>query len=163
MRTTPASRRRRIRLRRLVAIVGILLLIGIAAGQPVGTPSEVIAAESYDWLQFNGDPQHSGDNTLETILSSGNLASLGVSFQANLPSVADGAPVYLGNVATSSGNRDLLFVTTNDGQVVALDAHTGQQVWSKQYGAGTCRINNGSSTCYTTSSPVVDPNRQYVY
>jgi hypothetical protein len=37
------------------------------------------------------------------------------------------------------------------------------QVWSHQYAAGSCRINGGSIPCYTTSSPSIDPNRQYVY
>jgi hypothetical protein len=42
--------------------------------------------------------------------------------------VADGAPVLLTNVSTTSGTRDLLFLTTKAGYLVALDAHTGGQV-----------------------------------
>jgi hypothetical protein len=44
-----------------------------------------------------------------------------------------------------------------------LDARTGAQIWSHQYAAGSCRINGGSSVCYTTSSPAIDPNLLYVY
>jgi hypothetical protein len=36
-------------------------------------------------------------------------------------------------------------------------------VWQQQYGPGTCKINLGASTCFTTSSPAVDPGRAYVY
>jgi outer membrane protein assembly factor BamB len=119
-------------------------------------------APAYDWLQFNGDPAHSGNNALETTIAPGNVASLAQRFQASIPS-ADGAPVVLQAVATPSGTRDLLFVTTKAGHIIALDAQTGTQVWSQQYGAGACRINNGGSICYTTSSPAIDPNRLYVY
>jgi hypothetical protein len=121
------------------------------------------AALAYDWLQINGDSQHSGNNTLETIISASNVAALAFQFQAALPATADGAPVYLSGVTTLSGTRDLLFVTTKAGHIAALDAHTGMSIWSHQNGPGTCKINNGSSACYTTSSPAIDPNRLYVY
>ena len=120
-------------------------------------------ARAYDWLQINGDPQHSGNNTLETILSPANVGNLVFSFQATLPSIADGAPVYLSGVSTLSGTRDLLFLTTKAGHILALDAHAGTLIWSHQYAAGTCKINNGANPCYTTSSPVIDPSLLYVY
>ncbi len=120
-------------------------------------------AHAYDWLQMNGSPSHSGNNPLEKSLNHNNVASLTQRFQASLPAVADGAPVLLRRVSTAGGVRDLLFVTTKAGHIVALDAHTGTQVWIKQFGAGSCKINNGSNTCFTTSSPAIDPLRTYVY
>ncbi|MEP7183356.1 MAG: PQQ-binding-like beta-propeller repeat protein [Betaproteobacteria bacterium] len=120
-------------------------------------------ALAYDWLQYNGNAAHSGNNTAETTLTAANVASLVMKYQATLPTVADGAPVFLEAVAMPGGTKDLLFVTTKAGDTVALDAQTGTQVWIKQYPAGTCKINNGSSACYTTSSPAIDPNRQFVY
>jgi len=120
-------------------------------------------AIAYDWLQFNGDPAHSGNNTLETTIGRGNVASLTLKFQLMLPAIADGAPVVLQSVATPSGVRGLLFVTTRAGHLVALDAQSGATLWTRQYAAGSCRINNGGQTCYTTSSPAIDPNRLYVY
>ncbi|MFO1311877.1 MAG: S-layer homology domain-containing protein [Burkholderiales bacterium] len=120
-------------------------------------------AAAYDWLQFNGDPQHSGNNTRETLVHRNNVGRLVLQWQATLPSSSDGAPVFLEGVATPSGTKDLLFVTTTAGHILAIDAATGATIWSHQYGAGTCRINNGASNCYTTSSPAIDPNRQFVY
>jgi hypothetical protein len=135
-----------------------------AAARPLAAaPAPANAVKPYDWLQFNGDAQHSGNNTLETTVSSGNVAGLTQLFQSTLPSIADGAPVYLSGVSTSSGTRDLLFVTTKAGDVVALDAHDGHQAWIQQNPAGDCRINNGRQACYTTSSPVIGPSHQYVY
>jgi len=120
-------------------------------------------ASAYDWLQFGGDAQHSGLNTAESILTPANVGTLALKYQVTLAGNADGAPVFLQNVTTAGGVKDLLFVTTRDGQIIALDTQNGAVVWSHQYGPGTCKINNGSSACYTTSSPAIDPNRLYVY
>jgi hypothetical protein len=120
------------------------------------------SAFAYDWLQFNGDPAHSGNNTAEAILGRGNVASLAKKFQVVLPGTSDGAPVFLEAVATSGGVKDLLFITTMNGWLLALDAATGTTVWSQQYGPNGCVSSNGG-TCYTTSSPAIDPGRQYVY
>jgi outer membrane protein assembly factor BamB len=117
----------------------------------------------YDWLQFNGDPQHSGNNTMETLISSDNVMQLQRVYQVSLPGVADGAPAYLSSVSTPDGVKNLIFVTTKDGTIAAIDTQTGGVVWSHQNPAGTCHINNGGSICYTTSSPAIDPNRQFVY
>jgi hypothetical protein len=130
---------------------------------PTPTATATPTPSAYNWLQFNFDPQHSGNNTLETAITPANVASLKRLFRVSLPAIADGAPAYLSGVQTSSGVRDLLFLTTKAGHILALDAHTGEQVWMRQYPAGSCRINNGSQVCYTTSSPAIDPNRQYVY
>ncbi len=117
----------------------------------------------YDWLQFNGDPQHSGNNTLETLISGDNVAQLERVYQVSLPGVADGAPAYLSSVSTPDGVKNLIFVTTKGGTIAAIDTQTGGVAWSRQNPAGSCRINNGASVCFTTSSPAIDPNRQYVY
>ncbi len=120
----------------------------------------------YDWLQFNGDASHTGSNSLENQLSVNNVAQLRLLYQVSLPGIADGSPVYLSDVETSSGAHDLIFVTTRSGYIAALDAHSGALIWSKQYGAAGCLINNNQARnepCYTTSSPAIDPNRNYVY
>ncbi len=118
---------------------------------------------SYDWLQFNGNPQHSGNNTMETIINARNVDRLVKLFQVILPAVADGSPAYLSSVRTPNGLMDLIFVTTRAGDIIALSAKTGAQQWIRQNPAGACRINNGALTCYTTSSPAIDPNRRFVY
>ena len=119
-------------------------------------------ASPYDWLQFNGNAAHTGNNVAETIIAVGNVASLTQKFQSTLPGTADGAPVLLQGVTTPAGVKDLLFVTTTDGFIVALDAQNGASAWNHQNGPNGCIDSNGS-ICFTTSSPAIDPNRQYVY
>jgi len=123
------------------------MVIALGCVALVATP-----AAAYDWLQFNGDQVHAGNNTSETIISAANVASLTQLFQVGLPNVADGAPVLLQGVTTAAGVQDLLFVNTTDGWILALNAQTGATVWSQQIGSG-----------YMTTSPAIDPNRLYVY
>ncbi len=120
-------------------------------------------AWAYDWLQFGGDAQHSGRNTSETILTPANVGTLAVRYQVTLAGTVDGTPVFLENVTTPGGVKNLLFVTTRDGRIIALDAQNGAVIWNHPNGPGACTINNGGSACYTTSSPAIDPNRLYVY
>ncbi len=92
-----------------------------------------------------------------------NVSHLHQLFKISLPSVADGAPAYLNNVKTNAGTINLVFVTTKDGHIIALNAENGKMIWSHQYGTGNYRINNGYKKTYTTSSPAIDPNRKFVY
>jgi outer membrane protein assembly factor BamB len=107
-----------------------------------------------DWLQFDFDARHTGVNPFETQITSANVGDLRVLFNVTLPDVADGAPAYLSGVSTASGTRDLLFLTTRDGRLLALDALSGATVWVQQ---------PANAPRYTTSSPAIDPNRQFVY
>ena len=111
-------------------------------------------AFAYDWLQFNGNPQHDGNNTREVRLDASNVSQLTRSYQITLPASADGAPVFLEQVATASGVKDLLFVNTTQGHIYALNAQTGATVWNKQF---------TFSAAGMSGSPAIDPNRQFVY
>jgi hypothetical protein len=123
------------------------------AAQEQPATADAAPAAPYDWLQMNGDPQHSGNNTRETVLGPSNVTQLTFLFQVALPSAADGAPVLLSGVPTVNGTQDLLFITTKAGLLLALDASNGAQVWSRPH-AGTGQTN---------SSPAIDPNRLFVY
>lgn len=115
------------------------------------------------WPAFDGGGSRSGANTSETTITPENVAGLGQIWRTTLPTATDGAPVEQPNVATAGGTRDLLFVTTTDGSLIALDANTGATVWRKDHPAGSCLINNGWQTCYTTSAPALDPSGAFVY
>ncbi|TAM52008.1 MAG: hypothetical protein EPN53_06280, partial [Acidobacteria bacterium] len=114
-----------------------------------------LSVSAADWPQFNFDPQHSGSNPQEWAITPANVATLHLAYPAvALPAIADGAPAFLEGVTTPGGVKDLLFLTTKDGRVLALDAVTGATVWARQPATGPR---------YTTSSPAVDPSRRYVY
>jgi glucose dehydrogenase len=90
----------------------------------------IAPVHAYDWLQFGGDAQHSGRNTAETSITPNNVSALVQKYQVTLAATADGAPVFLEAVSTPIGIKDLLFVTTRDGRIIAIDAQTGAQVWT---------------------------------
>ena len=49
-------------------------------------------------------------------------------YSVALPAVADGAPVFLAGVQTPTGNKDVLFLTTKDGRILARNAPRGQSL-----------------------------------
>ncbi len=120
-------------------------------------PATVAAS---DWLQFGYDPTHSGNNAAETTINASNVNSLVQVYSAALPSSSMAAPVYLSAVATSSGTKDLLFVTLTDGHIVAVDAANGAIVWSRQP-PPVAQANGGNQG--EAASPAIDPNRMFVY
>jgi len=122
----------------------VLALLGLAA----------FPAASSDWPQFNLDARHSGASLQETTIHRGNVSTLHVLYHVALPSIADGAPAFLRGVPTLLGVKDLLFLTTKDGRILALDAASGSTVWAQR---------PATAPNYTTSSPAIDPGRQYVY
>jgi hypothetical protein len=119
---------------------------------------------AYNWLQFDGDAMHDGLNYLETTIGAANVANLKLLFKVKLSDTADGAPAYLSGVKrANSKSADMIFVTERNGTLAALDAHSGAPIWSDANPANGCQINNSGNTCYTTSSPAIQPDGQFVY
>ena len=92
-----------------MALVRTFCLLAFTLGAAAYASSSL----AYDWLQFNGDAAHGGNNTREKKISRNNVASLTQLFQAALPATTDGAPVVLRNAQTAAGLQDLLFVKAN--------------------------------------------------
>ncbi len=122
-------------------------------------------AAAADWPQFGHDAAHSGTNPAETTLDAGNVAHLAPVYAGGirLPAIVDGAPVFLGAGADDPGGHPWLFVlggdNPHDGRTTrwtlfAIDAATGKIVWSKTTTGGSG---------HASSSPAIDPGRQFVY
>ncbi len=119
---------------------------------------------STDWLQFGFDPTHSGINPNESVLSASNVHLLAQRYHVKFTAPAQGTPVFLSNVATSQGTIDMLFVELNDGSLFALNAANGNTVWSHvPTSTPACGQAGSSPQCLITSSPAIDPNRNFVY
>lgn len=77
-----------------------------------------------------------------------------------LPGTVDSSPIYLHDVTVGGSQHDVFFVTTTYGRTVAVDASTGQALWTftppgYSSWAGGYRITN--------AGPVADPDRRFVY
>ena len=106
-----------------------------------------------DWMQFGYDSAHSSNNPAETVLTAGNVNTVTLLYSQALPDQIDGAPVYLSNVQTAKGVKNLLFAVSLHGTAMAIDAANGSVVWSKSPGPASVM----------NASPAIDPNRQFVY
>ena len=100
-----------------------------------------------DCLQFNCE-------SFPSEVSRENVSQLQLAWRITLPDIADGAPIYVSDVLTDTGQRDLLILGTMGGRVIAVDAERGVIRWITERPEGPR---------WTTASPAVDPNREYVY
>lgn len=137
-------------------VVAVLVIIGFSIFRSNSNTDEnnsknVQAAEQTVWAQFDGNPQKNGTNNTDP-LNTSNVASLAKVW--SVPVSADNSPVFLSSVTTSQGVKNLVFVTTQGGELIAFDEATGTQVWSKTTTGGAGPI---------TSSPAIDPNNQFIY
>jgi len=135
----------------------------------VGSLALLTAAHAAEWSQFGYDAAHSGNNTAETTIDASNVTQA-ISLYATpviLPAKVDGAPVYASNVTTANGVRNLLFLFGSDsvsdfsstnGTLIAIDAASGDVVWSKATSGSP-----SNSTQHASASPIVDAAKQFVY
>jgi hypothetical protein len=146
-----------------LAISSLLLPTGVSGDDRVdpgttfpathrGTGRRLILADvGESWTQFNAPPE----GTPRQVLGAGNVAFLNMLWRIALPEVVDGAPVYVSDAELPNGaTRDLVIVATTAGRLVAIDGRSGSEVWETEPPAGPR---------WTTSSPAVDPNREFVY
>jgi len=112
-------------------------------------------AHAASWPQFGYDAAHGGFNASETTLGAANLSLLASVYAngATLASSVDSAPVYQSGVTTAGGVKNLLFLLSRNGRLMAIDAADGSEVWHQ----------TTSGPQPTTASPAIDPGLQYVY
>ncbi|HEX6799498.1 MAG TPA: PQQ-binding-like beta-propeller repeat protein [Ktedonobacterales bacterium] len=152
----------------LLSLATLLLLAGCASpssghtATPTATATATFgptaapgpAPTGARWPTFGYDAARDGVNPNEAAISAGSIAGLHRVWQVALPAVADSAPVYLGGVRLPDGStRNLLFIMTRDGRLLAVDAANGRVLWSRQ----------PRGPKITHSSPVLDPSGRYVY
>jgi outer membrane protein assembly factor BamB len=123
----------------------------IWSGTPVATPTSPAAG---DWPAFGYDAARGGVNPTETTITPSSVVGLRQLWRVSLPGVADSAPILLRGLALPDGTtRDVLYVTTRDGRLLAVDAASGAILWSRQ----------PQGPKITHSSPVADASRQFVF
>ena len=121
------------------------------------TPSKTGSAG--DWIRFGYEMSRRNAGPASTGITRQNVSSL-VRRRVVLDGTVDSSPIYLRGATVKGRRHDIFIVTTSYGKAIALDADSGAVLWRfvpPQYEAwaGSYRI--------TTSSPVADPERQFVY
>jgi outer membrane protein assembly factor BamB len=151
----PRSRHERAAKLGLNRIPGYLLAV-LALATSSGMSRPALCA---DWMQFGGDAAGSGAPAGETGITAANLASL-QRRQVALDGTVDAAAIYLHDIEVKGARHDVFFVTTTYGRTIAIDADQGSVLW--EYAPPKLPDWQGSRQI-TTSTPVADPDRRYIY
>ena len=115
--------------------------------------------QGHDWAQFGSDLAGSGAPAAPTGITAANVGSM-TRLEVKLDGTADSSAIYLHGVTVMGSKHDVFFVTTSYGKTIAIDAEHGTILWEytpPRYStwAGSPQITN--------STPVADPNRQFIY
>src|SRR6516162_11308247 len=119
-----------------------------------------------DWLTFGHDPQRTSWAFEETRLNPQNVSKMALAWKAKLKNEpyslsALTAPVVASGISTVKGVRSVVYVAGITGTVFALDAESGEELWSHTFKyvvlpgkggyQGTFLCPNG-----ITATPVID-------
>jgi len=126
-----------------------------------------------DWTTFGHDPQRTGWAADEKTLNVQNVSSLALQWKTKVDNQfyslsALTAPLVTANVSTGKGRRSVVYVAGISGKVFALDAQTGEEVWTQTLRTmalprkagfqGTFLCPNG-----ITATPVIDKDAGVLY
>ena len=116
-------------------------------------------AAGHDWTRFGFGPARSNSSTAVAGIAAADLSHLERQDVA-LSGTVDSSPLYLHDIEVMGRVRDVFVATSSYGRTFAIAARSGKILWTytpPSYGAlaGTKQ--------YTTSSPVADRKRGYVY
>jgi hypothetical protein len=135
-----------------------LLILALITGG-IGAASAKAQQPGYNWTQFGWNLASSSAPTAPTGITAANVPSL-MQRQVRLDGAVDASAIYLQGVRVKGSKHNVFFVTTSYGKTIAIDADQGAILWEytpAKYAswAGTRQITN--------STPVADPDLQYIY
>jgi hypothetical protein len=145
----------------LMAVVAVVGACGAGDSSSATSSARAVSPKANgaatDWTRFGFNGARYND--APTGIGGGAVQNL-VQRQVDLPGTVDSSPIYLKSVDAGGAARDLLIMTTTYGRVIALDAASGNRVWTFTPDGYT---SVAGSAQITTASPVVDPSRKFVY
>jgi PQQ-like domain len=155
--------------RALLGLGAVALLIAGCGGQtasidPSAVPTKATLAKTkipapVDWPRFDFDAQRSGVGPAAVGLGPHNVGALRLR-KVKLPGTVDSSAIALHGVVVRGHRHDVLVMTTTYGRTLALDLHTARRLW--QFTPSDIHAYQGSAQI-TTTTPVADPDRQFVY
>jgi hypothetical protein len=124
-----------------------------------GAAATTAGSELTDWPEFGLDPQRGDATSQPTGITAANVGRLS-DRRIALPGTVDSSPIYLHGVTVGARTRDVVVVTTTYGRTIALDPTTGKLLWTF---TPTAYATLAGSAQITTTSPIADPDRRFVY
>ncbi|MGI8801286.1 MAG: PQQ-binding-like beta-propeller repeat protein [Solirubrobacteraceae bacterium] len=151
----------RLREQPIVALAAVALALGACgASSTTGDQSMASAAattSTADWPEFGLDARRSSAAADGIAAADVGRLHRGT---VTLPGTVDSSPIYLHAVTVAGGVHDVFVVTTTYGRALAVDAGSGQLLWS--FAPPGIAAYEGSYRI-TNASPVADPDRRFVY
>jgi hypothetical protein len=127
--------------------------LAAAATAVLGAAAPAQAAR-HDWTRFGYDGARSSFSKSVTRIGAADLAHLKRQDVA-VPGTVDSSPIYLHSVAVKGAKRDVFVATTSYGRTFALDARTGQRLWT--FSPASAGALEGSPQI-TQATPISDRN-----
>jgi hypothetical protein len=153
----------------LASVACTLAACGNSAPADVSTPTVRASAippparpsvqRLLDWPEFGLNPQRSDVSEDATGITAANVDRLR-RMTVTLPGTVDSSPIYLHAASVDGAIHRTIVVSTAYGKTLAIDADSGKILWiftppGYSSWAGSAQI--------TVSSPLADPDGQYVY
>jgi outer membrane protein assembly factor BamB len=133
---------------------GALAFALVAAALTGAAPAQ---AAGHDWTRFGFDAARSNSSKAAAGIGAADLAHLKRQ-DVTVPGTVDASPIYLHAVVVKGAKRDVFVATTSYGRTFALDARTGQRLWTFSP-ASASKLQGGPQI--TQSTPVSD--RDFVF
>jgi outer membrane protein assembly factor BamB len=109
------------------------------------------------WLTFADDTYATEDSLHSEAMSVATVGKLHKGWSVTLPDLADVRPILVSNVCWPDGTfRDVLYLTTDKGTLLALDAASGTKLWEVP-------PKNSKNPMVTKSAPAADPVTGLIY
>jgi outer membrane protein assembly factor BamB len=135
------------------------LLILVASAVAIAAQQQDRKPASNDWPQFGWDLDSSSAPSGSTGITAANVGSLSRR-QIKIDGTVDATIIYLHGASVKGATHNTFFLTTTYGKTIALDADSGAVLW--EYTPKDFSSWEGTRQ-FTNSTPVADPNREYVY
>lgn len=132
--------------------------------------SLAVALRGADWPTFGHDPQRSGWASSEDSLNVQNVCNLKLLWKTQIKNDARSltaltTPIVTERVATSKGPLNVVYVAGSSDNINALDARTGEVVWSRTFDSHVLPKNQGMWLCPNNlnATPTIDKGRRLIY
>jgi outer membrane protein assembly factor BamB len=130
-------------------------------------------AKAADWPTFGHDPQRTGWAQEESMLSRENVSTLELKWTTKVKNEfrmlsALTVPVVAVGVTTLKGVRNVVYVAGSADHVFALDAETGEVLWTRSFKSYVLPKNSGYQGTFLcpngiTATPVIDRSTGILY
>ena len=118
-----------------------------------------LSLQAADWLNEGGDAHRRNFQPLERELTPASVPNLKLTWKLKLGHKANlSSPVILGRLITYRGTVELVFVSSSDGHVYAVDADFGKVFWTRALESEAPRCTVPATPALTPNPPDVDPD-----